>query len=167
VDADEAFLQLIVEQENRQNGTSLPIDSLIALAVLREQKRLATDELARHIHRDTAQARRTLERLVEAGLVQSHGNTRNRSYTLSAGVYQAKGQQIAYTRQAGFNRLQHEQMVLSHVRHHRRIRRSEVIDLCHLNRDQAARLLNQLKKEGKLTQHGRLRGAFYTLGENS
>lgn len=166
VDADEAFLQLVVEQEARLNGTSLPIDSLIALAVLREQKRLSTDELARHIHRDAAQARRTLERLVEAGLVQPHGNTRNRSYTLSVEVYQAKGQQVAYTRQAGFSSLQHEQMVLSHVRHHGQIRRSEVVDLCHLNRDQAARLLNRLKVEGKLIQQGKLRGAFYTLDEN-
>lgn len=144
----------------------MPIDSLIALAVLREQKRLATDELARHIHRDTAQARRTLERLVEAGLVQSHGNTRNRSYTLSAEVYQAKGQQIAYTRQVGFNRLQHEQMVLSYVRHHGQIRRREVIDLCRLSHDQAKKLLTRLKEEGKLIKHGKLRGSFYTLGEN-
>ncbi len=164
VAADEVFLQLVVEQENRQDGTSLPIDSLIALAVLREQKRLGTDELARHIHRDTAQARRTLERLIEAGLVQPHGNTRNRSYTLSAKVYQGKGQQVAYTRQAGFSRLQHEQMVLSHVRHHGQIRRSEVIELCHLSHDQAARLLNRLKEEGKLIQHGKLRFSFYTLG---
>lgn len=166
VDADEIFLQMVVEQENRQNGASLPIDSLIALAVLREQKRLGMDELARHIHRDSTQARRTLERLVEAGLVQPHGNTRNRSYTLSAEVYQAKGQQVAYTRQAGFSSLQHEQMVLSHVQHHGRIQRSEVIDLCHLNRDQAARLLKRLKDEGKLIQHGKLRSSFYTLGEN-
>jgi len=166
VDADEVFLQLIVEQENRQNGTSLPIDSLIALATLREQKRLGMDELASHIHRDAVQARRTLEKLVEAGLVQPHGNTRNRSYTLSAEVYRAKGNQVAYTRQAGFSGLQHEQMVLSHVRHHGRIQRSEVIDLCHLSRDQAAKLLRRLKSEGKLIQHGERRGSFYTLQDN-
>ena len=166
VDADEKFLQLVVEQENRQNGVSLPIDSLIALAVLREQKRLGNDELALHIHRDTAQARRTMEHLVEAGLVQAHGNTRNRSYTLSAELYRATGQQIAYTRQVGFNSLQHEQMVLGHVQHHKRIRRGEVIDLCHLTGDQAAKLLKRLKDEGKLVQHGERRWAFYTLSGN-
>ena len=163
VEADEVFLQLVVEHENRQNGAALPIGSLIALAVLREQKRLGADELAHHIHWDAAQARRTLEQLVEAGLVQPHGNTRNRSYTLSADVYQAKGNRIAYTRQAGFSRLQHEQMVLSHVQHHGQIRRSEVVDLCHLSMDQAAKLLKRLKAEGKVIQHGERRGAFYTL----
>lgn len=165
VEADEVFLQLIVEQENRQNGTSLPIDSLIALATLREQKRLGMDELASHIHRDAVQARRTLEKLVEAGLVQPHGNTRNRSYTLSAEVYRAKGNQVAYTRQAGFSGLQHEQMVLSHVQHHGRIQRNEVVELCHLTGDQAAKLLKRLKDEGKLVQHGERRWAFYTLRE--
>jgi len=166
VEADEVFLQLVVEQENRQNGALLPIDSLIALAILREQKRLGMDELARHIHRNATQARRTLEQLVEAGLVQPHGNTRNRSYTLSAEVYQAKGSRVAYTRQAGFSSLQHEQMVLSHVQHHGRIRRNEVIDLCHLTGDQAAKLLRRLKNEDRLVQHGERRWAFYTLNEN-
>lgn len=166
VDADEVFLQLVVEQESRQGGSVLPIDSLIALAALREQKRLGVEELAGHIHRDQSQAKRTLERLVEAGLVQPHGNTRNRSYTLSAEVYRAKGKQVAYTRQAGFSPLQHEQLVLGHVEHHGRIRRSEVIELCHLTGDQAAKLLKRLKTEGRLVKHGERRGAFYTLSEN-
>lgn len=166
VEADEVFLQLVVEQESRQGGSVLPIDSLIALAALREQKRLGVEELAGHIHRDQSQAKRTLERLVEAGLVQPHGNTRNRSYTLSAEVYRAKGKQVAYTRQAGFSRLQHEQMVLGHLQHHREIRRNEVMELCHLTGDQAAKLLKRLKDEGRLVQHGERRGAFYTLSEN-
>ncbi|MHB8181806.1 MAG: ATP-binding protein [Acidithiobacillus ferrivorans] len=166
VDADEVFLQLVVEQENRQGGASLPIDSLIVLAALREQKRLGVEVLAGHIHRDQTQARHTLEHLVEAGLVEAHGNTRNRSYTLSAEIYRTKGGQVAYTRQAGFSRLQHEQMVLGHARHHGRIQRNEVVELCHLTDDQAAKLLKRLKDEGKLEQHGERRWAFYTLRES-
>lgn len=164
-EADEVFLQLVVEQENKR-GSQLPIDSLIALAALRGQKRLGADELAQHIHRDPVQARRTLEQLVEAGLVEAHGNTRTRSYTLSAEVYRAKGERVAYTRQAGFSGLQHEQMVLGHVRHHGRIQRNEVIELCRLSPNQAANLLKRLKAEGKLVQHGGRRWAYYTLGED-
>lgn len=98
--ADEVFLKLVVEQENQQNGISLPIDTLIVLAALREQKSLGSEALSRHIHRDVNQTRRTLEQLVEAGLGQPHGSNRNRSYTLSADVYRAKGEQVAYIRQA-------------------------------------------------------------------
>lgn len=81
---------------------------------------------------------------------------------LSAAVYQAKGEEIAYTRQAGFDRLQHEQMVLGHIRHHGRIQRADVMELCHLNPDQASSLLKRLKAEGKLEQHGERRWAYYT-----
>ena len=104
---------------------------------------------------------------MEAGLVEAHGNTRNRSYTLSAGVYRAQGERVAYTRQAGFSGLQHEQMVLGHVRHHGRIQRSEVAELCRLSPSQAVSLLKRLKAEGKLVQHGGRRWAYYTLGENA
>lgn len=167
VEADAVFLRLIVEQERRQGSHSLPINSLIALSALREQKRLTADELANHIQRDAVQARRTLEQLLEAGLVQAHGSTRGRSYTLSAGLYQAKGDKVAFTRQLGFNRLQQEQMVLSHVQHHGRIQRAEVVELCHLGDDQATRLLKRLKEDGRLIQHGQRRGAYYTLGDKA
>jgi len=165
VDADEVFLQLVVEQENRQSGKPLPIDSLIVMGALREQRRLSIEELARHIHSDTGRARRTVEQLVEAGLVQPHGSARNRSYTLSASVYRAHGGEVAYTLQAGFTSLDHELRVLNHARHHGRVRRRDVIALCNLSPDQSAKLLQRLKSAGKLAQNGERRGVFYTPTE--
>lgn len=163
VDADDLFLQLVVEQEGRQHG-ELPIDSLIALAALREHKRLDAEELAEHIQRDPTQARRTLEKLVEAGLVEAHGNTRSRSYTLSVEMYRAKGDKLAYTRQIGFTHIQHPEMVLNFVRQHGRIQRSEVMELCHLDGNQAGKLLAKLYADGRLVMHGKKKGAYYTLG---
>lgn len=164
VDADEAFLKVVVGEEGRR-GTALPIDSLIALAALRELKRLTTDELALHIQRDPSQAKRTLEALLEAGLVQAHGTTKGRTYTLAPGVYQADGDKAAYARQAGFSALQHEQLVLNYVRQHGSIRRSEAVALCRLTAPQARDLLRRLKAGGRLVQYGERRGAYYTLVE--
>ncbi len=164
VDADEAFLKLVVAEEGRL-GTSLPIDSLIALAALRELKRLTSEDLAAHIQRDIAQAKRTLETLLAAGLVQAHGATKGRTYTLSPGVYMADGNKAAYTRQAGFSALQHEQLVLNYARQHGSIRRSEVVELCRLTAPQSRDLLKRLKVAGQLVQHGERRGAYYTLAE--
>ncbi len=163
VDADEAFLKVVVEQEGRR-GQELPIDSLIALAGLRELKRLSTEDLALHIQRDASAARRTLEALVEAGLVQAHGATRGRTYTLAPGLYRVNGDKAAYTRQAGFSALQHEQMVLNYVRQHGTIRRSEVMDLCRMSEGQAKELLKRLKAENRLGLEGSGRGAAYRLG---
>jgi ATP-dependent DNA helicase RecG len=166
VDADEAFLKLVIDQESKR-GQELPIDSLIALAALRELKRLSTEELATHIQREAAQAKRTLEALVEMGLVQAHGNARGRSYTLAAGVYQLDGEKAAYTRQVGFSALQHEQLVLNYVRQHGRIQRADVMDLCRLTEGQAKELLKRLKSTAQLTLEGKGPKAGYVLGTNA
>ncbi|WP_339070667.1 ATP-binding protein [Pseudomonas idahonensis] len=162
-EADLDFRRLVVEHE-RATHAELPIDSLIALAALRESKRVTTDELAVLIQRDATSAKRTLEALTEAGLVEAHGSTRGRSYTLSASLYQAAGDKAAYTRQAGFTTIQHEQMVFNYVQQHGQIQRAEVMDLCRLSPDQAAKLLKRMKDKGALIQQGERRWAIYKLG---
>lgn len=162
--ADLEFRRLVVEHE-RATNTELPIDSLIALAALRSTKRVTADELAIQIQRDTASAKRTLERLTEAGLVEAHGSTRARSYTLSARLYQAVGDKAGYTRQAGFSAIQNEQMVLNYVQQHQQIKRADVMELCRLSTDQAAKLLKKMKDNGAIVQHGKNRGAVYTLNK--
>lgn len=161
-EADLDFRRLVVEHERATNA-ELPIDSLIALAALRASKRVTADELAVQIQRDTASAKRTLEALTEAGLVEAHGSTRGRSYTLSASLYQAAGDKAAYTRQAGFAPIQHEQMVLNYVQQHGQIKRAEVMELCRISTDQAAKLLKKLKDKGAIVQSGKNRGASYTI----
>jgi ATP-dependent DNA helicase RecG len=168
VDADESFLRFLVEEEGR-SGSLLPIDSLIALAALRAAKRLTVEELAVHIQRDTIQSKRTLEGLVEAGLVQPHGNTpRTRSFTLAPILYgETTANKAAYARQAGLSALQHEQMVLNLARQHGRIRRSDVSSLCQLNDEQAKLLLRKLKTSGQLKQMGTRGGAYYMVADAS
>ena len=132
----------------------MPIDSLIALGALRESKRLTASALAATIQRDTARAKRTLEALTEAGLVEAHGNTRGRSYTLSASVYSVVSDKAAYTRQVGFGPIQHEQMVLSYIQQHGQIKRAEVMDLCRLTEGQAKELLRRLAASQKIELRG-------------
>ncbi|QLF93970.1 putative DNA binding domain-containing protein [Pseudomonas sp. ABC1] len=165
-EADLEFRRLVVEHERTANA-ELPIDSLIALAALRAAKRVTADELAVQIQRNSTSAKHTLESLTEAGLVDAHGTTRGRSYTLSARLYQAVGDKAAYTRQAGFTPIQHEQMVLSYAQQHGQIRRADVMELCRLSTDQAAKLLKKLKDSGSIVQHGKNRGALYTLASRN
>ena len=160
VPADMAFRRMVVEIE-RQRNTELPIDSLIALGALRESKRLTAPALAATIQRDGARAKRTLEALTEAGLVEAHGNARSRSYTLSASVYSVVSDKAAYTRQVGFGPIQHEQMVLSYIRQHGQIKRAEVMDLCRLTEGQAKELLRRLAVAQKIELRGAGRGAVY------
>jgi ATP-dependent DNA helicase RecG len=158
-EADLSFLKMVVEQEERLGD--MPIDSLIILSRLREERRLSTADLAPSVQKPEPQVRATLERLAEAGLVEAHGSGRGRTYTLSAKIYRQTGKKADYIRQAGFDSIQQEQMVLSFIDKHGTIRRAEVMELCHLTKDQAAKLLKKLAKDGKLTMKGERRGAYY------
>jgi ATP-dependent DNA helicase RecG len=64
--------------------------------------------------------------------------------TLSAKVYQHAGQKSAYVRQAGFDPIQQEQMVLAYIDKHGSIKRAEAAELCRISPFQATRLLKRL-----------------------
>jgi len=158
--ADFDFLKMVVEQEDKL-GT-MPIDSLIILSRLREERRLTTADLAPSVQKPEANVRATLEKLVETGFLEPHGNGRGRTYTLSARLYQKAGQRAEYIRQAGFAPIQQEQMVLSYIDKHGSIKRADVMDLCHLNGSQAYRLLKKLWDKGLLKKIGEKKYAVYT-----
>lgn len=158
--ADEAFLTLVLQEEARRRQP-LPIDSLIILAMLREQRRASSEQLARWLHKDSVRIVGSVESLVEAGLLQAHGNGRGRSYTLAPTIYRQLGLQAHYTRQAGFDRLQQEQMIQSYVQQQGKITRQEVVELCRLTPDQAYKLLKRLCDQNVLYKQGDRKSAAY------
>ena len=159
-DADADFLRMIVQREE-QTGTAMPIDSLIILSRLRNERRLRTTDLARSVQKPETVVRGTLEKLVEAGVVEAHSTGKGRTYTLSAKVYKGAGQKAAYVRQVGFDPIQQEQMVLNFIDTHGSVKRADVIELCHISPDQAYKLLAKLKKKDLIKQAGERKGAIY------
>jgi ATP-dependent DNA helicase RecG len=161
-EADIPFLRMIVEEEAR---TAIPVslDALIVLSQLRRERRIDVATVAHAIQKNESIARSVLERLVEAGLIEPHGIKKGRTYTLSAEIYRTLGQSADYIRQAGFDRIQQEQMVIQYTQKHGKITRKDVMNLCRLSEDQAGHLLRQLTAESKLILHGKSKGAFYTV----
>jgi ATP-dependent DNA helicase RecG len=159
VAADLDFLKMVIEQEDKLGN--MPIDSLIILSRLREERRLTTTDLAPAVQKMEANVRATLEKLVETGLLEPHGTGRGRTYTLSATLYRKAGKKSEYIRQAGFAPIQQEQMVLNYIDRHGSIKRAEVMDLCHLDRNQAYRMLARMKEAGQIKQIGEHKGAVY------
>lgn len=162
--ADTAFLGLVLEEENRRSKV-LPLYSLITLSMFREQKRLTSEQVAKGIQQNKNKATHTLEQLLEAGLVQPHETGRGRSYTLSPKVYQIIGKEVEYTRQAGFDKLQQEQLVLNLVRQSGKVQRQDVMDLCQLDKNRAYRLLKRLCGGGKLVKQGKGTASTYIQRE--
>ena len=161
-DPDTDFLRMIISAEEK-TGTRMPLESLIALAQLRVERRIDVRGLASSIQKNESAARAVLERLAEAGLVTAHGVKKGRTYTLSASVYQKFGKTAGYVRQAGFDSIQHEQMIINFIRQRQCIKRQDVVELCQLGPYQATRLLDKLVKAGKLKRLGQRRGVYYEL----
>ncbi|MDH5297438.1 MAG: hypothetical protein OEV91_00275 [Desulfobulbaceae bacterium] len=160
-ESDMAFLELVLREEERR-GRAMSLDSLIVLSRLRQERRLTMGYIAPVIQKSEQEARRAIEGLVEAGLVEAHGSGRARAYTLSAKVYRGAGRKADYVRQAGFDVIRQEQMVLHYIDTHGSIKRAEVVELCRLTPPQAYHLLRRLKAAGVIVQHGVKRHAFYT-----
>jgi ATP-dependent DNA helicase RecG len=161
VAADREFLRMVVEQHDKL-GEPL-VEPLIVLCRLRDERRLTTSELAPSLQKSEVQTRIILEKLIETGLIEAHGSGRGRSYTLSAKVYRQTGQKAAYVRQAGFDAIQQEQMVLKFIQAHGGIKREEAMTLCRLNKDQAYRLLKKLTNTGVIRFEGKGKGGRYVL----
>ena len=160
---DPRFLELVVEEEER-SLRPLPVESLIALSMLREQRRVTRAQVAIAIQSNETRAGSTLEHLVERGLVEAHGRARGRTYTLASKVYAALGDQIAYTRQVGLDGPRNEELVCKHVAEFGAIKRAHVMELCRLDENQATRLLARLVEGGRLTPTGEKRGRVYGPG---
>jgi len=157
---DKEFLMMILQEEDKLQG-AMPIDSLIILGKLREERRLVLADFVPVVQKTESAIRATLEKLVEAGLIEARGVGRGRTYTLSASVYRHKGQKAAYVLQQGFEPIQQEQMVLKYVEKHGSINRAEASELCRINPDQAKRLLKRLVDDGSLEQRGQSRAVNY------
>lgn len=161
-DADEKFLKFVLEEESIM-GSRLPIDALIILNILRVGRRLKIDEIARAVQKNTNQVKASIENLVESGMLEAHGNASARTYTLSSIMYNLEGKKAEYTRQAGFSKLQNEQLVINFVAQHGEISRREVMNLCRMTKDQSYLLLKKLCEDDALKKEGIGKSTHYIL----
>ena len=159
--ADLAFVRLVVEES--QAGRPLNLDDLLILNRLWLDRRLTMAEAARLIQKPEGEARAAFDRLVDAGLVESRGERRKRSYHLSAATCRRLGEEAAYVRERGSEPGGQEQRVLQYLEKQGRITRREVVQLCETGPFQAGRLLKRLVDSGKLRLEGAGRGAYYEL----
>jgi ATP-dependent DNA helicase RecG len=151
--ANLAFAQFVAEES--QAARPLALDDLLLLNQLWLERRASTGEAAVVIQKPEAEARARLQRLVEAGLVESRGERKGRTWHLSARAYRRLGKPGAYVRQRGFEPLQQAQMVRQYVEKHGSISRAEVAELCQMSPPQAYRLLKSLVKQGFLEPSGK------------
>lgn len=147
--------------EQAEADRPLSLEALIVVNELARERRITTAHAARLFQRDEASARALLSQMVDRGLLEARGETRGRTWHLSAAAYRAIGEDAAYVRVHGFEPLQQEQMILQYVDAHGRITRGQAAELCQIAPTQARTVLKRLVEKGELRLHGQRRGAFY------
>lgn len=159
------FAAFVFEQDKQ--GNPLTLDDLLVLNTLFFERQIDSQTTAKLVQKDSSNARATLERLHERGLIERRGNKRATSYHLSAALYQRFHLKAEYIRAKGFEPIQQEQMVLDYVRKHGEISRGEAAELCQLNVHQARRLLQHVSNKHQSFQLvGAGRGARYVWKHN-
>ena len=161
---DVKFAAMIYDEESRTNR-KMSIYSLLVLSTLRSQRRCSLDELKDMTHLSPATLRSSIERLVESGLVEARGNSRNREYMLGEKVYKKSGMEKEYSLQKADDA--DLQAVLALVSGKGSVSRGDVMDALSVNAGTASGLLSKLVGKGLLERTGKTKGIRYTLADKS
>ncbi len=145
----------------RRDGQQFSLEDLLTLHEIRHERRISTARAAELFQVDQHEARATLNRLADRGLLEARGDGKGRSYHLSAALYSRIGESAQYVRARGFDDIQQEQMVLTFVERHGSITRREASELCQIDSERASRLLRRMRDEGRLDMQGEKRTSRY------
>lgn len=160
---DLAFNKMISDEEN-WTGRSLPINSLLILSALKNQRRVTLKELSERIHVSENRTKANVEKLMESGLVEAIGSGKSRAYILSAKVYREQDNIVGYVRQTGIDSVKYEELVLKLAKKQGGyVTRDNVSELLNVNSSQAYRVLKKIANNGKLVLVGKGRTARYNL----
>ncbi len=147
--------------EARRDGQRFSVEDLLTLHEVRIERRISTSRAAALFQMDTHEARSTLNRLADRGLLEARGHGKGRTYRLAVPLYRRLGIADQYVWARGFDILQQEEMVLTFAERHGSITRREAADLCQIEPRRASQLLRRMRDEGKLRMLGQKRTARY------
>ncbi|MDD6155481.1 MAG: winged helix-turn-helix transcriptional regulator [Lachnospiraceae bacterium] len=134
---------MISNEENRL-GRSLPINSLLVLSALQNQRRLTIAEIAEVTNIGEIRAKAVVEKMVETGLVDASGNNRSRFYILSSKVYKEQDNILGYVRQTGIDAVKYEAWIMELLQKQGgKVTRDNVVELLNVTPPQAYRLLKK------------------------
>ena len=160
------FSGFVFEQE--RNSRPLTLDELLLLNELFRHREIDMATAGSLIQKGAGAAHAALQQLVERGIVEARGQTRNRTYQLSASVYRRLRRESEYIRGKGFDPIQQEQMVRVYVEEFGPIKRAKVMELCRIGPEQAKLLLRKMvHKYLDFKMLGNRRGARYVIERQS
>ena len=160
---DIPFIKMIYEAGNR-NGKSLSINSLMILSLIKFEHKVDLRRIMEKINLSDSRAKAAIYKLVEEGLIEETGGTKNKNYILSRNIYKENDNVIGYVRQTGIDLIRNEEMILKLADETPKgISREDVVQLLNITSDKAYRVLKKMVDENKLQRVGNNRGTKYII----
>lgn len=148
--ADMAFTKMIADEQNRQ-GKPLSINTLMVLSLLKNERRADIERIVEVTNIRENRIRVTLENMIEQGLIEATGRGKQRSFVMSAKLYNESKEAIGYVRQTGIDKVKNPALVLQLAKvQNGIIAKKDVCDLLNVTPSQAYSIIKELMNEGKL-----------------
>lgn len=157
---DKAFVELLAE-EREHSGKSMSLDGLLILDKLKSERRCGFDVLSGSLDMSDQRLRTVLGQLTEAGLVESAGVGARRTYMLGAKVYRRSGRAMDYVRQSDIDRVRYPELIIKLMHEQKSVSKNDVMELLHLEGNQAYYQLRKLVLEGRAKKVGSGRNVRY------
>lgn len=146
---DRQIAQLVSNEQNRL-GRPLSINTLLVLNTLKDIPKSTIDQIADAINISKTAIKGILDTSIEAGLVESFGNGKNRTYILSPKVYRTQAGKIGYVRQVDIDETRYPELIINLAKNTDFLSRADVVQLLHVSPSKAYNLLKKLVKQGQL-----------------
>lgn len=153
-------MELLAEERER-SGKSMSLDGLLILDKLKRERRCDFGMLSESLDMSDQRLRTVLGQLTESGLVESSGTGVRRTYTLGAKVYRRSGKTVEYVRQSDIDRVRYPELIMKLMREQKSVSKNDVMELLHLDKNQAYYQLRKLVSEGHVKKVGGGRNARY------
>lgn len=140
----------IISDEQHRLGRTLPLNTLLVLNLLKDMPRAEAHQLAEELNLSDTIVRNILDKAIESGIVEGYGSGRGRTYILSKKLYKTKDKTIGYVRQMDIDEARYLELVMNLAKEHDFIARADVVQLLHINKNQAYRILKKLVENNSL-----------------
>ena len=148
--APDVQIAKIVSDEQNRLGRPLPLNTLLVLNMLRDMPRVTSTQLAEALNLSDIAVRNIIDKSIESGIVEAYGSGRGRNYILSKKLYKDKEKSMGYVRQVDIDETRYNELIMKLAKKSGFISKNDVMELLHLNKDQAYRVLKKLVNSGHL-----------------
>lgn len=159
---DPMFVEMLAEERER-TGRELSISGLLVLNMLKTEGECTFANLLDSLDINRSRLQTVLKQLQDGGLVESSGRGDARAFMLGAKAYKREGEEIAYVRRSGIDRIRYPELIMKLAQSQGAVSTSDIEQLLQVSSARAYYQLKKLVEQGRLERIGKGRNTRYVI----